>query len=270
MRAYIEFSSLAYNFIISKNEKLKSFHENLNSDTTAGKKEVLNYLIYNYPIIIPGNKGRQIHHHTFNILDSSKTNILKEKTLINTEDFDCYKLNFIDYKYFETSEYDNIRYVWWNPYVENFRDPKFISGMPNYYSDESNIEESGMVAIINYFKTTLIRSTENLQRLFNLFKTPFFLIVSKEMYEDLKIKNSVNSLLVGREYFLKKDKEGLISKLEEEHFGKPKYANSENSPARVVGRGNWSWYYTFWDRRASEGNEEIVYSILKEIKNNYQ
>ena len=268
-RAYLEFSSLAYNLIISQNTKLLSFHENLNSDTVAGKKQVLEYLFYHYPIIIPGNKGKMIHHHRFNVLDSSKINILKEKVLVDDEEFDSYKLNFIDYKCFEIGEYDNIRYTWWNPYVENYRDPKYFQGMSTDYYKNPNIEESGMVAIVNYFKVTMDRSTENISRLFKLFKTPFFLLVGKEMYLDLKIDVTVNSLIIAHDYFLKKDYQGLVDFLQQKHFGDMNQSRVKQSSAWILGEANSSWYYTFWERRSTEKNDDSVYSMLKEIQSNY-
>ena len=260
---------MAYNLIISQNKKLASFHNDLNSDTVAGKKKVLEYLIYHYPIIIPGNKGKMIHQHRFNILDSSQVNILNQKVLVDDEEFNSYKLNFIDYKYFETSEYDNIRYTWWNPYVENYRDPKFFQGMSTDYYKNPNIEESGMVAIINFFKVSLDRSSENLSRLFQLFKMPFYLVVGKEMYHDLKIDDTVNFLVLAHEYFLKNNHQGFVDKLQEAHFSGTNSLNNKHSSAWILGESNSSWYYTFWVRRKSEGNADTVFAILKEIQNNY-
>lgn len=175
-------------------------------------------------------------------------------------------MNFSDFRYFETQHYDNLRYVWWNPYVENFNDPKDFSGMQLNYFEIASIKDSGNVLIINYFKTTLDRSSDTILGLYNRFKKPFFEIVGRDLYLALKLNITVDTLLEGYAYYKKNDSEGFINMLQTRYYPD----TNPMSLLILLSKSNFRWYYSFWERRNLEKNIEIVIDILKEIQNHYK
>jgi hypothetical protein len=271
---YREFSNNALTVLLKQNPSLQEFYRKLFDNTANGEKEIIKYLLNDYPVIVPGNKGKMSHHHRFIVRDKKNEGILKkkiykdinEKNEEGLKEFNSYKLNFSDFRYFETENYDNLRYAWWNPYVENFNDPRYFSGMQLDYFERTSIKDSGKVLIINYFKTTLDRSSDNILELYNRFKKPFFEIVGRDLYLALKLNITVDTLLEGYAYYKKNNSEGFIKMLQTRYYPD----TNPRSLLILLSKSNFYWYYNFWERRNLEKNSEVIIDILKEIQDHYK
>lgn len=78
---YREFSNNALTVLLEQNPSLQEFYRKLFDSTANGEKEIIKYLINDYPIIVPGNKGKMSHHHPFIVRDKKKEGILKKNIL---------------------------------------------------------------------------------------------------------------------------------------------------------------------------------------------
>lgn len=261
-------NSQLYSFILKQNPLLKSFEKKLSSDSAPDRVAIVSYLLFKYPVIVVGEKGRMMHHHRFVVRDASKAPLLKQKLLIDEPDSDLYQFNFADYQNYELSQYDNVRYTWENPYFGTY-----INGSM-YDEDSANrftgatLRDSGPALVVEHFKNTLDRSPDNLAALYDRFKVPFFTVVSATLYRKLKLDLTVDTLLESYEYFKKQKRLELFDVLAARCFGSPSTGRRRSSIEAVAG-GNWRWYYSFWERRKTEGNAEVVLTVLQEVQAHY-
>lgn len=111
----------------------------------------------------------------------------------------------------------------------------------------------------------LDRSTENIETIWNNNKVFFYSFTSKSKYDKL-FKKVISDLIE------------VNSKITQEPNYKEfykKYNVSDDAfhtfpSIQHVKKYKYSWPFSFWDRRFSENNDEIVLKILKEIKNHYE
>jgi hypothetical protein len=288
-RAYGEFGVNSYNYIIKIKPELKIFANKLNSSLAKDKEDIISYLFTQYPILIPTNEGKMIHHHPFKLRDKSKRKWLIKKIISIKGDkskgynkFDMYRFVFTDFAFAELGEYDNVRYSWWNPYVENYGDPRAFSGNSLIARDSLLQKHYERSLILYYFKLTFDRSSDNLKKIANLYKKPFFKIVTPRLYKKLKLDITVNCLIHGYRYFLKKNLKGFLALINKKYFnnyylfdcrwqmkGKNRSKYLYHCVRSSHAKYNLKWYYTFWERRHAEHNHETVYQILKEIQKHY-
>lgn len=271
-------SNFAYQQVLKQNPSLKNFREKLYSDTTWGKKEIVDYLLNKYPMIIAGNEGKMSHHHPFSI-DSSYLGLFNQKNWkVMGLYTGFYKLNFLDFQYCKIHEYDNLRYAWWNPYVENYNDPRAFREINKGFIEHSSVQESAYVLLINEFKVNFSRNPEDLWNYYLLYKEAVFEQITLDLYKKLKVDFTVNTLLDALEYYQKKTPEPFIEKLQIQYFGEKELNESQGNKQKFRygsrrienTQKNWHWYYSFWERRDVEGNTEMVLKILKDIQSHYE
>lgn len=255
--AHREVSYMAVAHLL-KDKDFLNFYNDLRNETSKGKNRIVEYFLYKYPILITGNKNKLIHHHRL-ILSNKKLDYLKNnKVFFDPIEKNTFKVNWTDFSYMELEDYDNIRYIWWNPLVENFRDARWFSGMQDFYISNANPKESGFVILVSNFKANMKRTPENIWKLYNLYKKPVFQLLDKKRYKDLKIDLTVNRLIQAYDYYLKKEYNS--------------WKNTFHKEIKNITRTDTDtkWYYTFWKRRFHEKNEEATYQILKEIQAHYK
>lgn len=243
---------------------LAKFHRALFDDQAHSEKEILSYLLHEYPIIVPGNKGKMIHHHPFAVRDESKQGELVGKLFKETEDSDSYLLSFDSFRYYETLGYDNVRYAWWNPYVENYNDPRWFPDLADDYFGKAPQTDAAKVLLVSCFKTTFERSPRKISALYKRFRDVFFESVDEKLYTALKMDVTVDTLLEGYDFFRQGKKREF-----EEMITKRLFGGCDDPFLPAVSAYNCSWYYTFWQRRESEHNADTVASILKEVQLHY-
>ncbi|MBN2891706.1 MAG: hypothetical protein JXL97_07555 [Bacteroidales bacterium] len=181
-------------------------------------------------------------------------------------------------------------YFW---YVYNAL-PDFIDAKERhngYYSGQN--EQSFEEKLIAYSIYRVDRSPENLEKIFNYIKPNIEVIIPPDVYENLGIRDNVNSLIFLYEQVIEID--DYKNKLSDaynhvdtatgnwfyyenekhfENFSEP-YGRDCNSISEIIssylGYSHQDYSYSdpnlsFWMRRNHEGNMETVYEILKEIK----
>lgn len=266
----------AFQIMLKQNSPLKSFYQKLVTDTVLGKDDIIRYILKEYPIIVSGNEGKEIHHHHVTIPPQNEKLITKKTFGISKQDtfiyYRTYKLNFMDFKLIEIKDYDNLRYIWWNPYVENFRDAKRFRDLPAYFIQNSDQNEVNKTWILSYAKYFFNRSPENLLKYYQYYKKNLISLLPLSEYKALKLDITVNNLLKAHSYFKKKNAKQFLDDGYLETFGKKIVShNGDKFDVRNIHwSSNYSWYFTFWIRREKESNVEAVLTILKDIQKIYQ
>lgn len=100
------------------------------------------------------------------------------------------------------------------------------------------------------------RDSVKLQAEFDNYKNYFFSSISENLYKKL-FKNRIDTLISTYEEITEKE--------DKESFFKEIYYNAE-----TLNRHSEFWDFTFWKRRELERNDKTIYSILKEIKAQYE
>ena len=117
-------------------------------------------------------------------------------------------------------------------------------------NDKTKISSRLIFAFINRY-----RDAEKLKIEFDNNKEYFFENVSKDLYQKL-FEKTLNNFLDSYVKINKKD--------EKEAYYKKIYYEAETK-----NKHDEFWYITFWKRRELEKNDQVVYTILQEIKANY-
>jgi hypothetical protein len=185
------------------------------------------------------------------------------------------------------TQLENSRYTqpYWNSLFESFfhyypsgkKTPlatyEAIMRIPKEYINE-NIEGEDDITIIEHISNTehwqneiydLYRSSENIETIWNENKVFFYTIISKSKYEKL-YKNVISDLLQVHS--------SITQEPNYKEFYK-KYNVSDSifhtfPSTKFVKKYKYSWPFSFWDRRFTEKNDEVVLNILNEIKNHYE
>jgi len=142
---------------------------------------------------------------------------------------------------------------------------------PNNILDESstftlsrNIINLGEIHYYRQYISSINRDVTNLKSLWGNYKNNFYSFLSKTRYTKLVkplIHNLLNTydIVTQTNAYKKHFKDYNVS--DDVFFALPNTQQfSENN----------SWSYSFWDRRFTEGNMELVHSILLEIKRHYE
>lgn len=116
--------------------------------------------------------------------------------------------------------------------------------------DKTKISSRLIFAFINRY-----RDAEKLKIEFDNNKEYFFENVSKDLYQKLFEKTLNNFLDSYAKINEQEDKEAYYKKIYYE--------------AETKNKHDEFWYITFWKRRELEKNDQVVYTILQEIKANY-
>ena len=185
------------------------------------------------------------------------------------------------------TQLENSRYTqtYWNTLFESFFND-FSSGqkkpldsydaimrIPSKYFNE-NIEGEDDITIIENISNTehwqnemydLDRSSEIIETIWNENKVFFYTIVSKSKYEK-RFKNVISDLMQ------------VHSTITQEPNYKEFYKKYNVSDSifhtfpsnKFVKKYKYSWPFSFWDRRFTEKNDEVVLNILNEIRNHYE
>lgn len=163
-----------------------------------------------------------------------------------------------------------------------------------YYSNQSELTFDQK--LISYAIYRIDRSPENIQQIFDQYKSILPSFLSKEKYENLGIQDYVNSLIYSYNEIIQVTDYQLLLKdafvhvdtatgvmynyANEETFTKfsGAYGKTAYDIGEIVsmhlGYNRYDAYYgspflSFWMRRNNEGNMETVYKILKEIYQMY-
>lgn len=138
-----------------------------------------------------------------------------------------------------------------------------------------NIEGENDVDIIEYVSNTeywqrevleINRSSENIETLWNDNKVFFYTFTSKSKYEKLCKKKVISDLIEVNSEITKEPNY-------KEFYKKYNVSDSifHTFPSKqYVKKYKYSWPFSFWDRRFTEKNDEVILKILKEIKNHYE
>jgi hypothetical protein len=185
------------------------------------------------------------------------------------------------------TQLENSRYTqtYWNMLFESFFND-FSSGqkkpldsydaimrIPSKYFNE-NIEGEDDIALIENISNKehwqnemydLYRSSENIETIWNENKVFFYTIISKSKYEK-RFKNVISDLIQ------------VHSTITQEPNYKEFYKKYNVSDSifhtfpstKLVKKYKYSWPFSFWDRRFTEKNDEVVLNILNEIRNHYE
>lgn len=128
------------------------------------------------------------------------------------------------------------------------------------------------------FGLDIPRTTSNIKKIFENYKTIVFAKIDKNLYEQLSINITVKDLLKSYELFRKKVNFQEIENLTFRDDVR-KYFTLIAYPDSIIKKygyppfpnyGYKSWLYSFWYRRYLEGNMETVYQILQEIDEHYE
>jgi len=139
-----------------------------------------------------------------------------------------------------------------------------VKYLPNIHSSHQQIT--------SYFIHHFNRNPENIEKYFKKYETTLYEMVDKELYQTMQAEIVVNQLLSTHAYLLKNNYLELFK-----HFDKYQNVNTysfnipENQEFMEPKKNeiSFAWCYKFWYRRYLEGNMEIVYEILKKIKQHY-
>jgi len=255
-KKYKKLATSAYYQVLFQNPELESFRNKLYSDSINGKREVVEYILNEYPII--------------NYFISTKPHLS-----IGTGYHKGLKSLLSPYKH----ETNYIRYTWWNTYIEEdknflFTRQPLIHYLPSAtdpyehieqqknFSTRSGINELAYALLIQEFKVNMKRDSESIKKYYQLYKKDVFELVDKELYEGVYINVTVSRLLAAYPYYKKKNPDGWEEYIQIEWYGD----YQPEDKMRWKGRSRRSWYYGFWYRRDLEGNIEVVKEILEEIK----
>jgi hypothetical protein len=133
---------------------------------------------------------------------------------------------------------------------------------------EDDIQVLENVSNKQYWQNEIIelnRSAENIETIWIDNKVFFYTFISKSKYEKL-FKTVISDLIE------------VNSKITQEPNYKEFYKKYNVSDSifhtfpsvQYVKKYKYSWPFSFWDRRFSENNDEVILKILKEIKNHYE
>lgn len=262
---YKNLAESAFYQVLFQNTKLEGFRNKLYSDSIQGKKEVLEYLLNDYPII------------TYFVSN-------KEIVLRGTG----YYKGFKSFKHFPQNFKENYtRYAWWNPNIEEYKsslenftyNPPPDSGSYQLitekkdFSTPQGVQELAYALLIQEFKTNMKRDSKSLKKYYKLYKKAFFELIDKELYKNLNINMTVDRLLEAYPYYQKKKNKEWHKYMEIEDYGDyqtPEEKYEKKSKGRMLAGSRWHWYYGFWHRRQLEDNSETVKEILEEVQKHYQ
>jgi len=148
-----------------------------------------------------------------------------------------------------------------------------IMRVPTTYVDddidgEDNIEIIEAISTEEYWKRQLFqfdRSAQSIENIWTKNKAFFYTFMSKSKYDN-HCKIVVTDLIE------------IHTKITEEPNYKEFYKTHNVNDSifhtfpttQYVNTFEYSWPFSFWDRRFEENNDEIVFKILKEINNHYQ
>jgi hypothetical protein len=148
-----------------------------------------------------------------------------------------------------------------------------IMRIPSKYIEEDMEGEEDIEIIENisnkeYWQREVIeldRSEENIETIWNKNKVFFYTLTSKSKYEKL-FKKVISDLIE------------VNSKITQEPNYREFYKRYNVTDSvfhtfpsiQYVRKYQYSWPFSFWDRRFTEKNDEAVLKILKEIKNHYE
>jgi hypothetical protein len=111
------------------------------------------------------------------------------------------------------------------------------------------------------------RSAENIDRLFGFYRIALYAMVDREYFQQIGFYDTVQRLLMAREFHLRGKKEEWMKEAME-HKGRWELAAGRTDESDF--RNDNSWYYTFWNRRGAEGNADKVAEILSELRSHYK
>ena len=145
--------------------------------------------------------------------------------------------------------------------------------IPSTYINEDitgdeNEEIIEKIATEEYWKRAIFqfdRSTKNIKDLWKNNKAFFYTFMSKSKY-DKHSKNVITDLV---EVYNKVTQEPNYKEFYKIHNVNDSIFHTFPS-AKYVNSFNYSWPFSFWDRRFEEKNDTIIYEILTEIKNHYE
>jgi hypothetical protein len=133
---------------------------------------------------------------------------------------------------------------------------------------EENIQVIENISDKEYWQNEILdldRSPENIETIWSTNKVFFYTLISKSKYETL-FKKVISDLI-----------EVNIKITQEPNYKEfyKKYNVSDSifytfPSTKYVKKYNYSWPFSFWDRRITEKNDEITLKIIKEIKNHYE
>jgi len=267
-------SFVLYHEYISYNERVKRYtkdvRENIENDDSYALSNTDIDVLENYREqrnILLGNvnflKESAINYHPENF---SYAHILSENISIQLEDT---KFTQPYWNTLLTSFYTDISSEKDIP-IKGY---DAIMRIPETYinTDLEGIEDTQIIKKItteNYWKNQIIeldRSSQNLEKKWLQNKPFFYTFMTKSKYDKL-CKNVIDDLI---------DIHDSITKTPN-HKEFYKTYNVQDSifhtfpSAKFVSSYKYSWPFSFWDRRFSEKNDEIVYKIIKEVKNHYE
>ena len=185
------------------------------------------------------------------------------------------------------TQLDNMKFTqpYWDKILTNFYTDIYASNntallgydaimkIPNSYvnDDIEGIEDIEVIEKIStqeYWKRQVFemdRSAQNIQNIWRQNKAYFYTFLSKSKY-DKQCKNVITDLIAiheaitqtphYKEFYQTYDVKDSIFHT----FPFPEYVQTFE----------YSWSFSFWDRRFTEENDEIVFEILEEIKNHYE
>lgn len=249
------------------NPELERFYGQLSSQEKKDKKQIIRFLLDEYPVVITGNLNKERHHHQMLILDSSQVALLGQRVRVSNEDWIDYDFRIPDLRYFGLEAYDPVRYIWWNPDIENFRDPKHLPGYAGHFGNTLSPLRAGKTALISWFKLSMDRSAAGIRSLYDLWGDAWYALFSRDLFRSLHLNETVDRLILAREWNDKGDPKGFQAAINNLRGGPESQSYFTSEPGYYWDN---SWYYTFWNRRKSEQNEDVVLEILREVQKHYK
>ena len=115
---------------------------------------------------------------------------------------------------------------------------------------KSPLKDYLLLAFVNRYRDPI-----KLKQIYTDNKEYFYNYITKQVYRRV-LKKSINSFISSHEE--------IHNKADKESFYKDIYfkADKQNKHGEL-------WKYTFWKRRELEKNDQVIYSILKEVTENY-
>lgn len=133
-------------------------------------------------------------------------------------------------------------------YVAFSYDHSFLNRI---FKKDATLAEKLTLGFINRY-----RDPEILQQTFEKYKEELYLKIPKSLYKKVFEKTISGMLQAHKNLDTQSDREAFF---EDIYFK----ANSQNLHQKY-------WDYTFWKRREIEKNDEVVFSILKDIQDHYE